>query len=78
MQPIDISRAPGPHQTNRSGMHAAAELWDGRTDRRTLDSFIDPAQHTMRAVSVILLIMTVASFQSNFVKERIAAAHPPL
>ena len=70
--------APGPHQANRSGMHAAAELWDERTDRRTLDSFIDPAQHTMRAVSVILLIMTVASFQSNFAKERIAAAHPPL
>ena len=35
---------------------AADERWDGQTDRqtnrRTLDSFIDPAPHTMRSVSI--------------------------
>ena len=31
---------------------AAAEWWDRRTYRRTLDSFIDPAPHTVGSVSI--------------------------
>jgi len=37
---------------NPSATDAAVDRWDRETDRRTLDRFIDPAPHTMRAVSI--------------------------
>ena len=38
-------------QTPSSGVRRANGT-DGRTDRRTLDRYVDPAAHTMRPVSV--------------------------
>ena len=38
---------------------------DGRTDRRTLGSFIDPAPHTMSAVSIIPMSMVICLFHSS-------------
>ena len=43
--------AAGPTAANPPQRRAAGEWGDGRTDWRTLDSCIDPAPHTMPAVS---------------------------
>jgi len=43
--------AAEPTAANPQQRRAAAG-WDGRTDGRTLDSCIDPAPHTMRAVPI--------------------------
>ena len=50
---IDISCQHGAQQQTRcSGMQRANDGTDRWTDGQTLDSFIDPAAHSMRAVSV--------------------------
>jgi len=49
---IDISCPHGAQQqTRRTPRLRSNDETDGRTDGRTLDRFIDPAPHTMRAVS---------------------------
>jgi len=41
--------------TNPPGAVAAVDRWDRQTDGRTPDRHIDPAPHTMRAVSVMAI-----------------------
>ena len=64
-QSVDISWPLGTQQqTRRSGVWLPNDGTDERT-RRTLDSFIEPAPHTMRAMSInrtkqrVLLKLTV-------------------
>ena len=52
--PVGRSAANPPHAA------AAVEQTDGRTDVRTPDRYVDPAAHTMRAVSI--RCMTVYQF----------------
>jgi len=52
---IDISCPLGAQQQTRRpplllSIDGTDRRMDGRTDRRTLDRFIDPAAHTMRTV----------------------------
>ena len=52
-QSITISCLLGPQQQTPLQQHAVAEWWDGQTDRQTdVCSFIDPALHTMWAVTI--------------------------
>jgi len=50
--PIDISCPRGRSATNPPHAAAAVDRWDRRTDGQTLDRFMDPDPHTMRAVSI--------------------------
>ena len=55
-QPTDISCPPGAHaaqQQTRIGGVLIMGRTDGRTDRRTLDRYSDPAPRAMRAVPKI-------------------------
>jgi len=53
--PIHISYPHGAQQqTRRTPLLLSIDGKDGQTDgRRTLDRFVNPAQHTMRAVPAI-------------------------
>jgi len=49
---IDISSPQGAqHQTRRTLLSLSIEWTDRRTDGRTLDRFVNPAPHTVWAVS---------------------------
>ena len=50
-QSIDISCPPGPEQQTQQ-WSAAGKQWDKRTDGRTPDQYIGPAQHTTRVVPI--------------------------
>jgi len=59
-QSNDIYCPTGPQQqTHCSGMWRPAEWWDGKTDRQTDDSCIDPALHIMQAVPIIVNLPSV-------------------
>ena len=54
-------RSISPACTALSSKPVARRCWDRRTDRRTPDRYVDPAPHTVRAVSTRCKAKPVAS-----------------